>query len=84
LGQVLDESHLGLLGVVSIETVWKVPCLLLSASVGVVLSWVEPVGWVFRLDIGDESNLVDWGVERGFNSDLVVCSIDLSGKTLGD
>jgi len=45
---------------------------------------VEPVGWVFRLDIGDESNLVDWGVERGFNGDLLLWSIDLSGKTLGD
>ncbi len=68
----------------SIETVWEVPCLLLSTSVGVVLSWVEPVGWVFRLDVGNESNLVDWGVECGFNGDLLVWSIDLSRKTLGD
>ena len=42
------------------------------------------MGWVLGLDVGDESNLVDWGVEGGLNGDLGVWSIDLSGKTLGD
>jgi len=72
------------LDVFSIESVREIPCLLLTAAISIILSWVEPMCWVGYLDIGDESNLVDGSLECAFNGDLSVGSIDLSGKTLGD
>jgi len=44
------------------ETEWEEPSLLLGASVGIVLSWVEPMSWVVNLNIGNERDLIAWGV----------------------
>ena len=80
----MDESLSSMLEVLSIESVREIPCLLLPATISIILSWVEPMCWVGGLDIGDESYLVDGSVECTFDCDLSVGSIDLSGKTLGD
>lgn len=58
--------------------------MLLSATIGIIFAWVEPVSWVIDLDVGNESDLVDWSHEEGIHINLALWSIDLIGKTLSD
>jgi hypothetical protein len=42
------------------------------------------MSWVVNLNVGNERDLVAWGVQQGIWGNLFVRSIDLIGKTLGD
>ena len=58
--------------------------MLLPATVGIVFTWVEPMARVVNLNVGNEGDLVAWGVQQVIWGYLFVWSIDLIGKTLGD
>jgi len=81
-GQVCNESWGSLSGIMSIETVWEEPCLLLSTSICVVLSRVEPRRWLIDFDISNHCNLVNWSIQGTVDGDLTIFAIDLCGQTL--
>ena len=68
----------------SIKSIRKSPSLLLSTSIGIILSRVKPTSRIFRLDISNKSNLVNWSIKSSWNSHLFIWSVDLGSKTLSD
>lgn len=83
-GQVSNELLSSSSLVVTIETEWKLPGLHLTATVGIVFTWGEPVMWFIKLDVSKERNLVDWSLGQSFNSDLILWAIDLKGESLSN
>lgn len=74
--QVLNEKWCGIFNM-PIEAVWKVPCLLLTTTVCIILSGIEPWVGLIDLDVSNHRNLVYWSHQSLLNGNLMFISVNL-------